>query len=289
MNKPDLYQAVTDRIVAALEAGAPPWVCPWTQYPDQAAPANLGSGRAYRGINVLLLNLQASLHGYALNRWLTYRQAQELGAQVRGGESGTPIVFFKMLEVDDERASSGPDRKVIPLLRSFRRFNGLPFLATEAGVFVEVAVTVAGVTLSQIHPVLDGRNRPLLAPNAFDINTSLQRCLVKAIALHGLGLYIYAGEDLPVTTDGQAANDEPPVRQERQERSDRSRQPSERDDFVPTISRSQQAQVHRLVMEVGVDLQHLLDYFGIESLAQITQEQLPRVIRSLEKRRARAA
>lgn len=170
-----------------------------------------------------------------------------------------------------------------------RRFNGLPFLATEAGVFVEVAVTVAGVTLSQIHPVLDGRNRPLLAPNAFDINTSLQRCLVKAIALHGLGLYIYAGEDLPVATDGQAANDEPPGRQERQERSDRSRQPSGRDDFVPTISRSQQAQVHRLVMEVGVDLQHLLDYFGIESLAQITQEQLPRVIRSLEKRRARAA
>lgn len=87
-----------------------------------------------------------------------------------------------------------------------RRFNGLPYLATEAGVFVEVTVTVQGVCLSQIHPVLDGRNRPLLAPTAFDINTSIQRCLVKAIALHGLGLYIYAGEDLPqVITD--AAND----------------------------------------------------------------------------------
>jgi hypothetical protein len=78
-----------------------------------------------------------------------------------------------------------------------RRFDGLPYLTTDAGVFVEVAVTVQGVTLSQIHPCLDGRNRPLLAPNSFDINSSLQRCLVKAIALHGLGLYIYAGEDLP--------------------------------------------------------------------------------------------
>ena len=68
-----------------------------------------------------------------------------------------------------------------------RRFNGLPYLASEAGVFVEVAVTVQGVTLSQIHPVLDGRNRPILAPTAFDINTSIQRCLVKAIALHGVG------------------------------------------------------------------------------------------------------
>ena len=60
-----------------------------------------------------------------------------------------------------------------------------------------VAVTVQGVTLSQIHPVLDGRNQPILEPSSFDINTSIQRCLVKAIALHGLGLYIYAGEDLP--------------------------------------------------------------------------------------------
>ena len=79
-------------------------------------------------------------------------------------------------------------------------------------MFVEVAVTVQGITLSQIHPVLDSRNRPLTAPNAFDINTSIQRCLVKAIALHGLGLYIYAGEDLPqpLAKDAPAANDEPP-------------------------------------------------------------------------------
>jgi hypothetical protein len=72
-----------------------------------------------------------------------------------------------------------------------RRFDGLPYLMTDTGVFVEVAVTVQGVCLSQIHPVLDGRNRPLIAPNSFDINTSIQRALVKAIALLGLGLYIF--------------------------------------------------------------------------------------------------
>jgi hypothetical protein len=77
------------------------------------------------------------------------------------------------------------------------RFDGMPYMKTECGYFVEVAVTVKGITLSQIHPVLDNRNKPLEKPNAFDINTSIQRCLVKAIALHGLGLYIYAGEDLP--------------------------------------------------------------------------------------------
>lgn len=75
--------------------------------------------------------------------------------------------------------------------------DGLPFCKTECGYFVEVAVTVDGITLSQIHPVLDNNNKTIPAPNAFQINTSIQRCLVKAIALHGLGLYIYAGEDLP--------------------------------------------------------------------------------------------
>lgn len=85
------------------------------------------------------------------------------------------------------------------------RFGGLPFLRTECGYFVEVAVTVDGITLSQLHPVLDNRNRPIAQPDAFQINTSLQRCLVKAIALHGLGLYIYAGEDLPIEERSEAS------------------------------------------------------------------------------------
>ena len=78
------------------------------------------------------------------------------------------------------------------------RFDGMPYMKTDCGYFVEVAVTVQGITLSQIHPVLNNQNKPIPQPNAFDINTSIQRCLVKAIALHGLGLYIYAGEDLPL-------------------------------------------------------------------------------------------
>ncbi len=81
------------------------------------------------------------------------------------------------------------------------RFEGLPYQQTPVGVFVEVAVTVNGIRLSQIHPVLDHTNKPIKEPNAFHINTSIQRCLVKAIALHGLGLFVYAGEDLPEGSD----------------------------------------------------------------------------------------
>ncbi|CAN7268559.1 DUF1071 domain-containing protein [Acidovorax sp. LjRoot38] len=170
-----------------------------------------------------------------------------------------------------------------------RRFEGLPYLDTEAGVFVEVAATVHGVTLSQIHPVLDGRNRPLMAPSAFDINTSLQRCLVKAIALHGLGLYIYAGEDLPQPVGAEAANDpiQPPPQMERPNLTS-DRPPVRRDDRRERITKSQQAQIHRLAIEVGVSLDRVLTYFGAAELGDIAANDFLRVIRSLEKRRQAA-
>lgn len=162
-----------------------------------------------------------------------------------------------------------------------RRFYELPYLATDLGVFVEVAVTVQGVTLSQIHPVMDGRNRPLLAPTAFDINTSIQRALVKAIALHGLGLYIYAGEDLPVAnSEVSSANDEPPKPTEPPVPSSNVRT------LAPTISGPQQARLQKLVIETGTDLQRLLDHFGITKLADLPAAEFVRVMRTLEQRRA---
>ena len=72
-----------------------------------------------------------------------------------------------------------------------------PYMHTDCGYFVKVTVTVDGVPMTQIHPVLDNYNKAIENPNAFEINTSIQRCLAKAIALHGLGLHIFAGEDLP--------------------------------------------------------------------------------------------
>jgi len=75
-----------------------------------------------------------------------------------------------------------------------------PYMRTAAGCFVKVTLTVDGIKRTQVHPILDNRNQTIDEPNAFQVNTSIQRCLAKAIALHGLGLYIYAGEDLPSYT-----------------------------------------------------------------------------------------
>ena len=137
----DLYAEVTNQIIAALEAGTTPWACPWDREHGSLMPANLTTGRRYRGINVLLLNLRQIAGGYPTNRWLTFQQAHSVGAHVRRGESGTRIVFFKLLERDDAAgdipagrflaANDEPARKVIPLLRSFTVFNeaqveGLP-------------------------------------------------------------------------------------------------------------------------------------------------------------------
>ena len=77
--------------------------------------------------------------------------------------------------------------------------NSVPFVSTECGFFVKVTVIVNDVEMTQVHPVLDHQNKPIPTPNSFQINTSIQRCLAKAIALHGLGIHLYAGEDLPLS------------------------------------------------------------------------------------------
>lgn len=78
----------------------------------------------------------------------------------------------------------------------------VPYLKTPNGFFVQVSVTIHDHTETEMLPVLDHRNKPIANPNAFEINKNQKRCLVKAIALHGLGLYVYAGEDIPEGAEG---------------------------------------------------------------------------------------
>ena len=163
-----------------------------------------------------------------------------------------------------------------------KRFNGLPYLNSDAGVFVEVAVTVRGVTLSQIHPVLDSRNRPILAPTSFDVDTSLQRCLVKAIALHGLGLNIYAGEDLPIvegSDDGEpqaASHSNVAAMPQRENGVARS---------SDSVTSSQVNYIRRLLTETGAEMQRILDHCSVARLEDIPKSQASRVIQSLEQLR----
>lgn len=162
-----------------------------------------------------------------------------------------------------------------------KRFDGLPYLTTDSGTFVEVAVTVRGITLSQLHPVLDGKNVPILVPTAFDINTSIQRCLVKAIALHGLGLSVYAGEDLPVAENAQQSVNKPSFSQGR---TLKAVPVSE-----PVLTTNQLRYIKKLIAETGTDELQLLAFFGFDSVEVIPKSQVNRVISTLETNRKAVA
>lgn len=90
-----LYAQVTDAIFAELDTADPSsWVCPWHRATG-GLPVNASTQRSYRGINILPLWCRAQASGYASDRWATYRQWASLGAQVRRGESGALVVFYK--------------------------------------------------------------------------------------------------------------------------------------------------------------------------------------------------
>jgi antirestriction protein ArdC len=116
--KRDLYSDVTARILQSMEAGVMPWEKAW-QSAGSKIPMNAITGRPYSGINVLLFWMSAE-SGYASPRYLTFKQAKEAGGNVRKGEHGTKVYFFKQLTVAD--TASGKD-KTIPMLREFTVFN----------------------------------------------------------------------------------------------------------------------------------------------------------------------
>ncbi|MBC8946520.1 ArdC family protein [Xenorhabdus indica] len=140
----DIYQQVTDKIISALEKGTLPWKRPWRSATKQFGnmlPTNAMTGNHYNGVNILLLWMSAEEMGTNINSWLTYRQAQQLGGQVRKGERSTLTVIYKSYEIQarDEDNDNGllfdsegqPLMKQCAMLKSNQLFNviqcdGLP-------------------------------------------------------------------------------------------------------------------------------------------------------------------
>jgi len=117
----DGYQAVTDKMIAALEAGVVPWHKPWAA---SGLPRSMSTGKVYRGVNPILLGITAQIEGYASPFWGTYKQITEQGGQVRRGEKGSLITFWKQWgkKVQDE-ATQQWETKTIMILKTFVVFN----------------------------------------------------------------------------------------------------------------------------------------------------------------------
>ena len=148
-SRASLYDEITDRIIAELEAGRVPWVQPWGTAAAKAPlamPKNASTSRQYSGANVLILWGAVIEQGFAGQSWLTFRQALSLGGHVRKGERGTTVVYADRFVPNDERQRAdrnGDEPRAIPFLKRFTVFNidqceGLPeSVATSASAVPE--------------------------------------------------------------------------------------------------------------------------------------------------------
>lgn len=112
----DVYEIITEKITAKLKAGIIPWQKPWNVAETGLSPYNLVSKSPYHGMNVLLTGMS----GYSCAAWVSYKQAQELGGNVRKGEHGTPVVYWNFVDKTDD---AGEVVKRTPFLRYFTVFN----------------------------------------------------------------------------------------------------------------------------------------------------------------------
>jgi antirestriction protein ArdC len=122
-----LYDEVTARIVAELEAGRIPWVQPWSGANcGPALPRNALTGRSYSGVNVLILWGNVIDRGWPSQSWLTFKQAESAGGRVIKGERGTTVVYADRFVPDAEKARArehGDEAKAVPFLKRFTVFN----------------------------------------------------------------------------------------------------------------------------------------------------------------------
>ena len=142
-DRPGLYQEITDKIIAELEAGRVPWAQPWgtaAANAPLAMPKNASTDRRYSGVNILILWGAVIERGFSGQSWLTFRQALGLGGNVRKGEHGTTVVYADRFVPEDERrraAEAGEDAQAISFLKLFTVFNtdqcdGLPEIREAA-------------------------------------------------------------------------------------------------------------------------------------------------------------
>jgi len=121
----DIYTRVTDGIIAELEKGVRPWEKPWSAE-HAAGRVNRPlrhNGVPYAGINILMLWAAALEHGFASPMWMTFRQAKELGAHVRKGEKGSPVVYANTITRTDETDDGETVEQRIPFMKAYSVFN----------------------------------------------------------------------------------------------------------------------------------------------------------------------
>jgi len=123
MTRKDIYQTVTNQIIEQLDKGTVPWHQPWSGNGTDARPVNYATGKCYSGINVWLLQIAANTNKYGSHYWMTYKQAKSKGGNVKRGEHGTQIIYWRIVERQTRNDSGEQVTESYPLLRSYTVFN----------------------------------------------------------------------------------------------------------------------------------------------------------------------
>jgi antirestriction protein ArdC len=129
----DVYARITDRIVAELERGVRPWIRPWSvgNTTGRITRPLRHNGQPYSGINVIVLWSEATARGFISPTWMTFKQALELGAHVRKGETGTVVVYANRFTKTETDARGDEVERALPFLKAYTVFcvdqiEGLP-------------------------------------------------------------------------------------------------------------------------------------------------------------------
>lgn len=201
----DIYATVTNQIIADMERGVMPWSKPWRNGVSgdlSLLPVSAATGRAYSGVNILLLWSALRDNGYTDNRWMTFQQARKVDACVRKGERGTMIVYADKFVPASERAKAsaeGREERSSWFLKSHHVFNvsqidGLPLDPVAApaplSTFAHEIARRAPVTVQH------GGNRAFYSPardfiqmppiEAFDVETYYAQTLAHEM-VHATG------------------------------------------------------------------------------------------------------
>ena len=114
----NMYQEITNTVVEALKNDTIPWEKPWKAGCSMKnMPRSVATGKVYRGVNIWL----TAMADFESPWWMTYKQCQDLGGNVKGGESSTELCYFKIVEIKDKTTKEVTDK--YPILKSFRVFN----------------------------------------------------------------------------------------------------------------------------------------------------------------------
>lgn len=121
----DVHAEIANRLADQMAKGAAPWLKPWNSTARfSGMPRNAVSKRAYSGINVLILWIEAAERGFTSSEWLTFKQAKELGGNIKKGAKSVEIVFYKKLSFTEINEQTGEEEERNPLLlKTFRVFN----------------------------------------------------------------------------------------------------------------------------------------------------------------------